>query len=55
VVKIRIKGNQILEVTPMSGPREYYRLVQTAVRRLSCSAGGAEEAEATLPIEFKEE
>jgi protein TonB len=54
-VTIRIKGNQIVEVQPVSGPREYYRAVQSAVRRFSCSAQGADELPVTLEVSFKEQ
>lgn len=54
-VLIRVRGSQIVEVTPLSGPREYYRLVQSAVRRMSCTASGADELLVPLDVVFKEE
>jgi len=54
-VQIRVRGNQIVDVTPLSGPREYYRLVQAAVRRMNCTASGAEEVVVPLDVVFKEE
>lgn len=53
-VLIRVRGNQILDVTPQSGPREYYRAVQRAVRRMNCTVDGAEEQLVPLEIGFRE-
>ena len=53
-VVIRVRGNQILDVTPQSGPREYYRAVQRAVRRMNCTVDGAEEQLVPLEIGFRE-
>lgn len=53
-VVIRVRGNQILDVTPQSGPREYYRAVQRAVRRMNCTVEGAEEQLVPLEIGFRE-
>lgn len=50
---IRVRGNQITEVTPQSGPSGYYKFVQTAVKRMKCSAGGAEEVAVTLDVTFR--
>jgi protein TonB len=54
-VMIKIQGKQIAEVTPVSGPREYYRAVQGAVRRMSCTASGAAELLVPLEVAFREE
>ena len=54
-VNIKIKGNQIIEVVAVSGPREYYRMVQNGVRRLNCSSPQAEEVTVPLEISFKEQ
>lgn len=53
-VVIRVRGNQILDVTPQSGPREYYRAVQRAVRRMNCTVDGADEQLVPLEIGFRE-
>lgn len=53
-VLIRVRGNQILEVTPQSGPREYYRAVQNAVMRMKCSIEGADEQVVPLEVAFRE-
>jgi protein TonB len=54
-VQIRIHGNQIVDVTPVSGPREYYRQVQNAVRRMKCSVNGGDELLVPLEVSFREE
>jgi protein TonB len=56
VVKVNIKfqGNKIVEVQPVSGPREYFRAVQNAVRRFNCSVN-APEATVTLEVSFREQ
>lgn len=50
---IKIRGNQVAEVTPQSGPKEYFKYVQAAVKRMRCSAGGADEVQALLPVRFE--
>jgi len=37
----------------MSGPKQYYPYVQNAVKRMKCSAGGADEVQVTLDVAFK--
>lgn len=54
-VQIRVRGNQIVEVAPQSGPREYYRVVQTAVRRMNCKSEGADEVTTSLEVSFRPE
>lgn len=49
---IKIRGSQVIEVTPQSGPKEYYKYVQTAVKRMHCTAGGADEVQVSLPVIF---
>ncbi len=49
---IKIRGTQVVEVTPQSGPKEYYKYVQAAVRRMRCTAGGADEVQVALPVIF---
>jgi len=49
---IKIRGNQVVEVTPQSGPKEYYKYVQSAVKRMRCTAGGADEVQVSLPVIF---
>lgn len=52
---LRIKGNQVVEATPQGGPRGYYRLVQAAARKMSCSTQGADELLVPLDVSFREE
>ncbi|MFX5660667.1 hypothetical protein ABTE05_20090, partial [Acinetobacter baumannii] len=47
---IKIRGSQVVEVTPLSGPKEYYKYVQAAVKRMRCTAGGADEVQVSLPV-----
>lgn len=49
---IKIRGNQVVDVLPQSGPKEYFKYVVTAVKRMRCSAGGADEVQVTLPVIF---
>jgi protein TonB len=50
---IKVRGSQVVDVVPQSGPREYYKYLQTAVKRMRCSAGGAEEVLVSLDVLFK--
>lgn len=54
-VLLRVKGGQVIEVTPQGGPKGYYRQVQNAVRRISCSMQGTEELLVPLDVVFREE
>jgi protein TonB len=45
----------VVEVTPLSGPREYFRPVQNAIRKFSCQATGQEEVVTSLEVVFKEQ
>ena len=49
---IRIRGSQVVEVLPQSGPKEYHKYVTAAVKRMRCSAGGADEVQVMLPVVF---
>lgn len=49
---IKIRGNQVVDVTPTSGPKEYHKYVQAAVKRMRCTAGGADEVQVSLPVIF---
>jgi protein TonB len=48
VVQITVKGREIVEVKPLSGPREYYRPVQAAVRRFQCTSASAADPQVTM-------
>lgn len=49
---IKVRGSQVVEAVPQSGPKEYYKYVQTAVKRMKCSAGGADEVVVSLDVQF---
>ncbi|WP_457443824.1 energy transducer TonB [Roseateles sp. P5_E4] len=49
---IKIRGNQVVDVLPQSGPKEYHKYVQAAVKRMRCTAGGADEVQVSLPVIF---
>jgi protein TonB len=50
--RLTVRGNQVVEATPVSGPKEYYKFVQSAIKRLRCSAGGADEVQVNLDVQF---
>lgn len=50
---IKVRGNQVVEAVPQSGPKEYYKYVQTAIKRMRCSASGAEEVLVSLDVAFR--
>jgi protein TonB len=50
---IKVRGSQVVDVTPQSGPQAYYKYVQTAVKRMRCSAGGADEVLVSLDVSFQ--
>jgi protein TonB len=50
--RLTVRGSQVVEATPVSGPKEYYKFVQSAVKRLRCSAGGADEVQVNLDVQF---
>lgn len=57
VVRVRftVRSNQIVDVTPVSGPKEYYRFVTAAVRRFKCQTSGADEVHVPpFEISFQE-
>lgn len=54
-VLLRVKGNQVVDVTPQGGPRGYYRYVTAAARKMHCSASGADELLVPLDVVFREE
>jgi protein TonB len=51
--RITVRGSQVIDAVPTSGPREYYKYVQAAIKRMKCSAGGAEEVQVLLDVLFK--
>ncbi|MEX8518301.1 MAG: energy transducer TonB [Leptothrix sp. (in: b-proteobacteria)] len=54
-VLIKVKGNQVTEVLPLSGPKEYYKFLPATIKRsMRCSAGGDNEVQATLDVVFQQ-
>ena len=50
--RLTIRGGQVTDVAVLSGPKEYTKYVQSAVKRMKCSAGGADEVQASLDVNF---
>ncbi|MFM2348665.1 MAG: hypothetical protein RL654_3418 [Pseudomonadota bacterium] len=57
VVRVRmlVRGGQVVEVSVLSGPREYHRLAVSAARRMKCQASGADEVQVNFEISLREE
>jgi protein TonB len=51
--RIAVRGSQVVDAVALSGPKEYYKIVQAAIKRMRCSAGGAEEVQVMLDVQFK--
>jgi protein TonB len=51
--RITVRGNQVVDAVAVSGPKEYFKYVQAAIKRMRCSAGGAEEVQVALDVQFK--
>lgn len=51
--RFTVRGSQVVDATPLSGPKEYYKYVQAAIKRMKCSAGGADEVQVVLDVLFK--
>ena len=50
--RLTIRGGQVTDVAFLSGPKEYTKYVQSAVKRMHCSAGGADEVQASMDVNF---
>ncbi|MBW8757657.1 MAG: energy transducer TonB [Burkholderiales bacterium] len=50
--RLTVRGGQVVDVAFLSGPREYAKYVQAAVKRMHCSAGGADEVQVPLDVNF---
>jgi protein TonB len=50
--RLVVRGSQVVDAVPLSGPKEYYKFVQAVARRLKCSAGGADEVQVALDVNF---
>jgi protein TonB len=54
LLKIKIKGNQVTDVVPLSGPKEYYKYLPASIKRtMRRAAGGDGEVQATLDVVFR--
>lgn len=51
---LKVRGNQVVEVLPQSGPKGYYKYVQEAGKRIKCSAQGADEVQVLLEVAFQQ-
>jgi protein TonB len=50
--RLTVRGGQVVDVAFLSGPKEYTKYVQGAVKRMRCSAGGADEVQVPLEVNF---
>jgi len=50
--RLTVRGGQVTDVAFLSGPKEYTKYVQAAVKRMKCSAGGADEVQVPLDVNF---
>ena len=50
--RLTVRGGQVVDVAFLSGPKEYTKYVQSAVKRMHCSAGGADEVQVPLDVNF---
>jgi protein TonB len=50
--RLTVRGGQVVDVAFLSGPKEYTKYVQAAVKRMHCSAGGADEVQVPLDVNF---
>jgi protein TonB len=50
--RLVVRGSEVVDAVPLSGPKAYYKFVQAAARRLKCSAGGADEVQVNLDVHF---
>jgi protein TonB len=50
--RLTVRGGQVTDVAFLSGPKEYTKYVQGAVKRMHCSAGAAQEVQVALDLNF---
>jgi protein TonB len=50
--RFTVRGGQVVDVATLSGPPAYFKFVQAAVKRLRCSAAGADEVVVSLDVNF---
>jgi protein TonB len=51
--RLTIRGNQVADVVQLSGPKEYTKYLQPAIKRLKCSSGGTDDVQVNLDVQFK--
>jgi protein TonB len=51
--RLTIRGNQVVDVAQLSGPKEYTKYIQPAIKRLKCSSGGTDDVQVNLDVQFK--
>ena len=50
--RLTVRGGQVTDVAFLSGPKEYTKYVQAVVKRMHCSAGGSDEVQVSLDVNF---
>ena len=50
--RLTVRGNQVVDALPVSGPKEYFKYVQGAIKRMHCSAAGSDDVQVTLDVSF---
>lgn len=50
---LKVRGTEVTDVIPQSGPKPYYKLLQTAIKRMRCAAVGDAEVHVTLDVVFQ--
>ena len=50
--RLTVRGGQVTDVAFLAGPKEYTKYVQAAVKRMHCSASGADEVQVPLDVSF---
>lgn len=49
---IKLRGSQIVEVVPQSGPPAYFKYLAPAIKRIKCASQGADEVHVVLDVHF---
>lgn len=50
---LKVRGSQITDVAPQSGPKAYHKYLQAAIKRMHCSVGGDREVQVVLDVVFQ--
>ena len=50
--RLTVRGGQVTDVAFLAGPKGYTKYVQAAVKRMHCSASGADEVQVPLDVSF---